>query len=269
MTGVVGRLLATAVACAVWTGLPASPQSKPRIAIVIDDLGYGWDAGLRATRLPGPVGCAVLPATPHGPRLAALANARGKQVLLHLPMQSLAEMEPQAGVLHLDTTRGQLAARLAAGLDEVPHVAGINNHRGSLLTRHPGHMTWLMEELALRRDLFFIDSYTTPASVALGIARESGIPAARRDVFLDPDRDPATVQREFDRLLRLARRHGTALAIAHPYPATLDLLERELPRLAEHGIELVSPGELVRLRNPEARQTWPASSYRLQTASKK
>lgn len=263
------RLVAALIACALWTHAPAKAETKPRIAIIIDDLGYGWPAGVRSIALPGPVACAVLPGTPHGARLAERAHRAGKQVLLHLPMQSIDDVERVSGVLHLDTTRHQFAARIASDLASVPYVTGINNHRGSLLTRHPGHMAWLMEELAVRRDLYFIDSYTTAASVALGIARESGIAAARRDVFLDPDREPATVRREFDRLISLARRNGTALAIGHPYPATLALLEQELPRLAAYGIELVSPGELVRLRTSEGKQAWPPSSYRLQTASKK
>lgn len=268
MTRLAGLLLPALLGYAAL-GHASAGQAPPRIAIIIDDLGYGRAAGERATRLPGPVACAVLPGTPHGARLARLAHAAGKEVMLHLPMQSLDDIEPAPGLFQVDTTRAQLASRVATDLAAIPHVTGVNNHRGSLLTRHPGHMAWLMEEIAAREGLFFIDSYTTAASVALGIARESGIPAARRDVFLDPDPDPATVRREFDRLLALARRHGTALAIGHPHPATLALLEKELPRLADLGIELVSPGELVRIRTSETNRSWPPSSYRLQTASKK
>jgi polysaccharide deacetylase 2 family uncharacterized protein YibQ len=264
-----GLLLPALLGYALLSHDADAAESRPRIAIIIDDLGYARTAGERSIRLPGPVACAVLPGTPHGARLARLAHAAGKEVMLHLPMQSLDDVEPAPGMFQLDTTRRQLASRVAADLAAIPHVSGINNHRGSLLTRHPGHMGWLMEEIAAREGLFFIDSYTTAASVALGIARESGIPAARRDVFLDPDPHPATVRREFDRLLALARRHGNALAIGHPYPATLALLEKELPRLAELGFELVSPGELVRIRTSEANRSWPPSSYRLQTASKR
>jgi polysaccharide deacetylase 2 family uncharacterized protein YibQ len=269
VTRLAGLLLPALLGYALLTQDAAAAEPKPRIAIIIDDLGYDPVAGVRATRLPGAVACSVLPGTPHGTRLARLAHAAGKQVMLHLPMQSLDDIEPAPGMFQVDTTRSQLALRVAADLAAIPHVTGINNHRGSLLTRHPGHMAWLMEEIAAREGLFFVDSYTTAASIALGIARESGIPAARRDVFLDPDTDPATVRREYDRLIALARRHGTALAIGHPYPATLALLEEELPRLAELGIELVSPGELVRIRTSEANRSWPPSSYRLQTASKK
>ena len=105
---------------------------------------------------------------------------------------------------------------------------------------------WLMEEIGAREDLFFVDSYTTAASVALQIANEAGVSAVRRDVFLDPDKSPETVARQFERMKRLARKRGFVVAIGHPYKATLELLEKELPRLGDQGIELVPISELAK-----------------------
>jgi polysaccharide deacetylase 2 family uncharacterized protein YibQ len=110
-------------------------------------------------------------------------------------------------------------------------------------------MNWLMEEIRDRGDLFFVDSYTTAASIALKLARETGVAAAKRDVFLDPDQSPETVVREFARLKKLAQQNGFALGIGHPYPATLAFLEKELPKLRNEGFELISISELVALAN--------------------
>lgn len=219
----------------------------PRIAIIIDDIGYRLDAGRRAIELPGPVSYAFLPGTPRAESLARLANERGKDVLLHLPLQARpddAENEPSG--IHLDMSRAQFSETFHQALESVPHAIGVNSHRGSLLTRHPGHMRWLMEEIRAQEDLFFIDSYTTHESVALQLAHEVGVDARKRDVFLDPDRDPATVAREFDRMKRLADERGSVVAIGHPYPATLALLEEALPRLESEGYRLVRVSELVR-----------------------
>jgi polysaccharide deacetylase 2 family uncharacterized protein YibQ len=142
-------------------------------------------------------------------------------------------------------SRSRVGAVFDEALAAVPYVIGINSHRGSLLTRHPGHMQWLMEEIRERENLFFIDSYTHHRSVALQIARENGVTAIRRDVFLDPDSSPETVAREFERMKKLARERGQVVAIGHPHPATLDLLEAQLPRLAEEGFVLVSVRELL------------------------
>lgn len=218
----------------------------PRVAIIIDDLGYALDAGRRAIALPGPVTYAVLPGAPRTAILANNAHENGKEVLLHLPLQAYPEDPAQEpGGINLDMSRQEFGATFEAALASVPHAIGVNGHRGSLLTRHPGHMQWLMEELLAHDDLFFIDSYTTHKSVALQLARESGIRAMRRDVFLDPDRLPGTVAREFERMKQLARERGFAVAIGHPYPATLEFLERELPKLEAEGLELVAISVLL------------------------
>jgi len=101
-------------------------------------------------------------------------------------------------------------------------------------------MRWLMEEIGERPGLFFIDSYTTHESVALQVANEMQVAAIKRDVFLDSENTPDAIAGEFERLKTLAREQGFAVAIGHPYPVTLEFLERELPGLGDEGIELVA-----------------------------
>ena len=242
------RRFAIFVICIAAVSAARVGHPAPRIAIIIDDLGYQRHAGERAIDLPGPVACALLPGAPRTAELARMAHARGKEVLLHLPLQAEADDPGDADIgLLLDMSRQQFRRALDERLDAVPHIVGVNTHRGSLLTRHPGHMRWLMDEIADHGDLLFVDSYTTAESVALRIAREQGIDAARRDVFLDPDRDPETVRREFARLKGIAGSQGFAIGIGHPYPTTLEFLARALPRLEAEGFELVGIRELVRL----------------------
>ena len=218
-----------------------------RIAIIIDDLGYQLVAGRRAIALPGPLAFGVIPGSPRASQLARHANAQGKDVLVHLPLQANTEESLDEPVsIDLDMSREQLGSVFDLALRSVPYAVGINSHRGSLLTRHPGHMRWLMEEIKAREDLYFVDSYTTHHSVALRIAAETGVQAVKRDVFLDPEPTAETVAREFERMKRLAIRRGHVVAIGHPYPATLEMLEQELPRLEEEGFELVRVSELVR-----------------------
>jgi hypothetical protein len=146
---------------------------------------------------------------------------------------------------------------------------GVNNHMGSMLTQHPGLMAWIMDEMhANEPDLFFVDSYTTPRSVALQVADEAGVPAVRRKVFLDDDLDPAAIRSEFARLIEVARRDGAALAIGHPHPQTLAVLREELPRLSDESIRLVRVSDLIQRR--ERRQTtWQASSSPWHPASRR
>lgn len=224
----------------------ASAAIRPRISIIIDDLGYRFAAGRRAIALPGPIAYSVLPQTPYGRKLAQLANDAGREVLLHLPLEAANHEGPaEPGGITLDMTRGVFRATFATAIDTVPFAVGVSSHRGSLLTRHPGHMAWLMEEIREREDLFFIDSYTTHESIALKVAREEGVSATRRDVFLDHERSAEAVTREFERLKSKARRQGHAVGIGHPFPETLDVLERELPLLEDQGFDLVTISKMI------------------------
>ena len=236
-----GILMATLVASSSF-----AESARPKIAIIIDDLGYERRVGERAIALPGPITYAVLPGTPRARHLSEVALAAGKEIILHLPMQAEAGNEPiDPGSLRLDMSRSEFDETLADNIEAVPHIIGINGHRGSLLTRHPGHMQWLMDEIRDREPLFFVDSYTTHESVALHIAAENGVPAIRRDVFLDPDDSLETVRREFARLKKLAEHQGFAVGIGHPYPATLGFLEEALPALEADGFDLVGVSTLV------------------------
>lgn len=238
------RLLAALVAAfGVLSAVSAQAGDAPapRIAVIIDDIGYRLDEGRRAVALPSAVALAVLPHAPHSMHLARAAHTSGKEVLLHLPMQALDAAEtPGPGALALENTRLDAAAVLAADLMAVPFARGVNNHMGSLLTRERTPMLWLMEELRARGSLYFVDSFTTADSVALATAREQGVPALRRDVFLDGELSADAIAAEWRRLLALARERGSAIAIGHPHSATLDLLERELPVLDAQGVQLVT-----------------------------
>lgn len=225
-----------------------SRGALPAISIIIDDLGYRRLDGLRAIELPGPVAYAVLPHTPYGTRLATIAFQLDKEVLLHVPMESDVDKALGPGALTNAMSREQVRSVLEAGLASIPHASGVNNHMGSALTRESRAMGWVMEWMRSSGELYFVDSLTSSASVALRSANAVGVSAIGRDVFLDPKADPAIVRRQFQRLVELARAQGTGLAIGHPYPETLGVLRRVLLKPSKFGVELVSVRELIARR---------------------
>lgn len=222
----------------------------PIIAIIIDDIGNQYEEGKRAVSLPGPIAYAVLPYTPFGPTLARDANAQGKEVMLHQPLEATSSNHLLGrGAITLDHSAFELQETLRGNLDTIPFVVGVNNHMGSLLTRHPGHMRWLMEALKQDGSLFFVDSVTTGRSVAFGMAEEQGVPSIRRDVFLDSEQDSQAIAIQFERLKQHARNNRFAVGIGHPFPETLQVLEKELPRLAALGYRLVSIQRMIELQS--------------------
>jgi hypothetical protein len=170
-------------------------------------------------------------------------------------------MEPEPGgdtspgeqAISVDMSEGEIHDLTAALLDGMNGVCGVNNHMGSRATQYPVTLRPVMEVLA-RRGLFFLDSVTTPQSIAYRVARERGVPAARNDLFLDDDtEDPDLVEARLWKLVELARRYGHAVGIGHVNEATATALERVLPRLLPDDVQLVPLDDLVHALPPARR----------------
>lgn len=217
----------------------------PRIAILIDDLGYNRQGMESSLALPTEVALAILPETPFARKTAITAQKQKRMTLLHAPMENQRELKLGPGGLYESMTEKELKETLNKDLDGLPGIQGVNNHMGSLLTTKKKHMQWVMDVLETR-SLFFIDSLTSPKSVANQTAKEYGLKTVTRDVFLDNIRSESAIDKQFTRLIKLARRHGSALAIGHPYPETTAYLKKRLSTLGQDGVQLMPLSEVLR-----------------------
>ena len=241
--------------------------APPAVAVILDDMGYDRARGEAALRLPAGVTYAFLPHAPHTSSLAEQARRQDREIMLHLPMQSVDGRTIDAGGLNMDMDEAEFRHTLAHDLAALPGAVGVNNHMGSLLTRHPGAMNWLMRGLAEHGSLYYVDSRTHVATVAEQLAREQGLPTARRDVFLDNQADPGYIAGQLRLAVHKARQQGSAIAIGHPYPETLAVLARELPRLAAQGVRLLPVSAIIE-RQRSTTSTWRASSSPSPTVAK-
>ena len=203
-----------------------------RLAIVVDDIGYSRDAGERVLALPNAISIAVLPFTPHAMALARRAQAIGKDVLLHQPLESEDESVQAVRTLTLNMSPDDIKKEVEAGLNAIPGVKGVSNHTGSRFTQDVPSMNALMSVVSAR-GLFFLDSRTTARTVAMRVASKWGVPALRRDVFLDHDREMDAIEAAFEQALAIANSRGYAVLIAHPHDITLKFLEKRLAGLEE------------------------------------
>jgi polysaccharide deacetylase 2 family uncharacterized protein YibQ len=214
---------------------------------VIDDLGNELAPAERIARWKEPVAGAVLPELRWSADSARVLERGGKQVLLHLPMEpeGYPRVRPGPGVILRSQSDAEIARILEGDLATVPGAVGVNNHMGSAATADPRVMRAVVGVLS-GRGLFFVDSRTTEATLGERLAEEASVPAVSRRVFLDDVATEAGVRGQLAELLRRARQEGFAVAIGHPYPTTLSVLERELPRLSGEEVRLVMVGELAR-----------------------
>ncbi|MBW2103376.1 MAG: divergent polysaccharide deacetylase family protein [Deltaproteobacteria bacterium] len=175
-----------------------------------------------------PLALSILPRAPFTREVAQEAVRRGIPLMLHLPMEprNYPETRPGPGALLLCMSREEILKVVDEDLARVPGAVGVNNHMGSLFTEDREKMGIVLGELK-RRNLFFVDSRTTKRSVAYTLAKEMGLPALQRQVFLDNRASKSEVRIQLDRLRSIAGRSGRALGIGHPHKETLETLEED------------------------------------------
>jgi polysaccharide deacetylase 2 family uncharacterized protein YibQ len=227
------------------SGNTPHPWPGGKLAIILDDLGSDRAAAEGIFALPYPLTISILPNHELSGEIAREALRRGYEVMLHLPMQSVANEKPEAQELHPGMPAAEVASLVDQFLQNVPGVVGINNHQGSQATSDFALMEGLMPVLR-ERHLFYVDSRTTAATVAYETAQNSGVRSAFRNVpFLDDVAEVAAVRKQLELALRGAREKGEAVAIGHPHPATLQALSEVLPQAQAQGVRLVFVSELV------------------------
>lgn len=217
------------------------------VAIIVDDLGYDLNIGEQVIALPHALTYSFLPHTKYSIDLIKNAQNQNKEIMLHLPMQAMANNSTGPGALNEKMQRPQFIKTLRNNLNAIPGAVGINNHMGSLLTQNMVKMQWLMEELKLNNNLYFVDSRTHASSIAAKEAKAFRIPSASRDIFLDHVVTEAAIEYQFGRLLKRLNSVGYALAIGHPHIETLDALKIWLPKLQAEGVHIVTVSRYISL----------------------
>jgi polysaccharide deacetylase 2 family uncharacterized protein YibQ len=226
-------------------GVPGGP-GRARVAVIFDDAGYSLAAAREVMALGRPVTISVLPHLPFSTAIAEEAPAHGVQIILHLPVQPLDPSVPLGpGVVTVDMPDAVIQETVQGDLATVPTAVGANNHEGSRGTADPRVMRDVISVMKTRQ-LFFVDSLTSPRSVAAQVAREMGVPTGTRAVFLDNQNTDVYVRGQFHALIKIALSQGQAIAIGHVGKVTAAVLRSMLPEFDEAGIQLVTVSQLVR-----------------------
>jgi polysaccharide deacetylase 2 family uncharacterized protein YibQ len=196
----------------------------PKVAIIIDDMGYNEALGNDLLKLPFALTYSFLPFAPYTRKQELAAHLAGKTVFLHLPLQPKGqEWNPGPGALFVQDPPELQKEKFAKCLAEVPHAVGVNNHMGSLFTEDKRAMSLLIKEINLK-SLVFIDSVTSARSIGFKTAQQAVVKSAKRNVFLDNTLDEKTICKQLELLVSIAERGGSAIGIAHPHPETVNAL---------------------------------------------
>ena len=225
--------------------MPEPEARKVKVAIVIDDMGYDKKIFKKFVDLGIPLTFSILPGQRYSTGIANEARSLNYEVMLHLPMEPRnPERNPGNGTILTHMSQDEILRQLSEDIESVPYIAGVNNHMGSLLTENQDVMNIILEDLH-KRGLFFIDSRTSPRSVAYETARRIGVRSGRRDVFLDNKADIGYIKGQIDKVIRIARQNGEATAIGHPRAGTIAAIREKIADFEREGIELVPVSEVL------------------------
>ena len=223
---------------------PPPGPAKPKVALIIDDVGFVNQPTLDFLTIPYPLTFAVLPGGEYSVSHADEALDKGYEVILHLPLEPLdATVDCGPGGITSRMTSSEALQQLRMNLEAIPGVSGVNNHMGSKATQDPVLLGLIMRELKAR-DLFFVDSRTVATSVAWEVAVQYGVPSTVRDVFIDYY-GVEGIEGQMEILLNKALANGTAVGIAHTRPGVAQTIARCLPRFIQAGVEIVPVSSLV------------------------
>jgi uncharacterized protein len=252
---IVGLLIAVSIVFLSWFSLKqVSPVAdipitrsgpKPKLALVLDDFGYSNKNFDVLTSIDVPLTLAVLPGIRYSNEACAVVVHSNMEVILHLPMEPMRENAPiEKDTILVDMDDAAIKSILEKSLNSVPGARGVSNHMGSKATGDARVMKVVFGELK-RRDMFFLDSMTTPDSVCAAIASEMDVPYVKRDIFIDNVQEEAAIIKQIGKALKIARAKGEAVAIGHDRKITVEALKLIVPYIQKRGIELVALSELV------------------------
>ncbi|MGL5385209.1 MAG: divergent polysaccharide deacetylase family protein [Enterobacterales bacterium] len=221
----------------------ASAAQAGKLSIVIDDVGYRPHEENAVLQMPTAISVAVLPNAPHAHLMATKAHSQGREVLIHMPMAPLSKQPLERDTLQPTMSSEEVQRIIRNAVNNVPFAVGMNNHMGSAMTSSLPGMEKVMQALESYH-LYFLDSMTIGNSQATRAAAGTGVKVIKRKVFLDDTANPDDIRRQFNRAVELARRNGSAIAIGHPRPATVKVLQQMLATLPS-DIVLVKPSSLL------------------------
>ena len=219
---------------------------RPWVALVIDDLGYNPELAEALFKIDYQLTVSILPNLPYTRSIAQRALQKGKEVILHLPMEpyDYPNAHVEEGTLLISMKDWEIRGLIDKALRELDCAVGANNHMGSRMVEHEEKMRIILEEMK-NRGLFFLDSRTSPRSIVYKLAKKMGVKTATRHVFLDGKNEVTYIRKQLDQVAKVALKNGGGIAIGHLQPATIEALRDHLPHLEKKGIQFVKLSEVM------------------------
>ncbi len=193
-------------------------STKPKLAIIIDDVSVRSHVdAVKGLNLP--ITMSFLPPSKYRPNSHTLA-AKEEFYMVHLPMEAKNFDKEEPFTLRVDDSQKMIQERVTKIKKLFPRVKYINNHTGSKFTSNELAVNKLIYALK-KENIDFIDSRTIASTKVPKVMKNYGKKYIARDVFLDHESDTKYVKKQIKEAIKIAKLHGSAIAIGHPHANTL------------------------------------------------
>lgn len=219
---------------------------RPRIAIVVTNLGLSSGATNAAIQLPGGVTLAFASYAQKLQKWIDLARAGGHEVMLDLPMEpsNYPVLKPGPQPLLTSLSNEDNLIRLQWHLGRATGIVGVTNNMGSRFTSSASAFRPILEYLD-SQGLLYVDSRTSSKRVARRIASAIGLPHVSSNRFLDAEASRTAIDKRLEEVAEIAHDQGMAVALCHAFPVTIERLSAWLPTLDKRGLTLAPVSAVV------------------------
>ena len=226
---------------------PATTRSHHgKLAVIIDDCGYDIDLVRRLVKLNAPFSFAIIPYRDYSSDVLHVINGGGQVAMLHLPMEPMDPSAMSEGKHTVLTSMDDKSIRALTRdmVSSLPGISGVNNHQGSKATSDERAMTAVLKELK-SQGLFFVDSNTYSKSLGDKLAAQMGVPTGRNNIFLDNSTNEDEIIKKIWQAAAIADKYGSAIAICHARPHTVNAWEQAIGEVKASGLKLVPVTEVL------------------------
>lgn len=223
------------------------PSATPKIALIIDDIGYRLEIVKKFIQLKIPITFSLLPESTYFQEILLLAKKHSIEIMLHMPMEPIAWPKTESqkdSFLLINDDRKAIINKLTSSIRQFPSLLGVNNHMGSRFTSNNEGMKTVLSVLK-KEGLFFLDSKTAPGKLTYKLAKKMNVKFFARNIFLDHKRDLHSIKKQLNKSLFYAKKQGRCIVIGHPLEQTYQALKSKLTNKEIKGVQFTKISSLL------------------------
>lgn len=231
---------------AAETVQPAAISDLPAVVIIMKGLGLSASTTEAALQLPTEVTFGFSPYAPSLVRWSKIAHQQGREFLLQVPMETYDTRTNNPGpyALMSASPKEDNITRLKMLLSLTNNYEGIYSDQNEKFSHNIASIRPILKELK-KMGVYYVYGNGYSNHTMIQTADDIDYPMLISDMVIDSDISVEGINDGIKKMVNLAKRKGYVVAMAHPYPMTIRILEQWLPDASEQGVRVMPVSALL------------------------